>query len=244
MDHGAVMKAIALLPQDDFASRIEALIAGSPWLAPLAVFAGGMLTAANPCVLATIPLLMAYVGGRDDVRSMRRAGALSAAFVTGLAVTFAVLGVIAALAGRMFGDVGRFWDYAILTVCLVMGAHLTGLLEVPMPNLSLRPRWRGVPGAFGLGALFGLVSSPCATPILVVVLAYVASTEASVAYGVLLLAAYALGHSVLILVAGASAGAARTLVESKRLARVGHAFRIVAGVVIAAVGVVVFLGRT
>ncbi len=153
--------------------------------------------------LATIPLLMAYVSGRDDVRSFRRGIVLSLAFVVGLSLTFALLGIVAALAGTMLGDVGRFWDYAILVVCLLMGAHLTGLLEVPMPSVNVTPKWRGLPGAFLLGGLFGAVSTPCATPILVVVLTYIAGSGASVSYGALLLVAYALGHSVLILAAGA-----------------------------------------
>lgn len=236
-----LLALIAAVPQGDEASRVESLIQTSPWLAPLAVFVGGLLTAANPCVIATIPLLMAYVGAREDVSSWRRATALSGAFVSGLSLAFAAMGVVAALAGQMLGDVGRIWDYGILVVCLLMGAHLTGLLELPMPNVKMTPRWRGVPGAVGLGALFGLVSTPCATPILVVVLAYVAGSEASVAYGALLLLAYALGHSVLILVAGVSVGAARGLVESRRLAKLGAVLRVAAGVVIAAVGVVVFL---
>ncbi len=233
----------ALASAADWAARAQHLIAHAPWLAPLAVFAGGVLTAANPCVLATIPLLMAYVGGREDARSFRRGLALSLAFVTGLSLAFALLGVIAALAGRMLGDVGGFWDYAILLVCLLMGAHLTGLLEVPMPSVSITPRWKGVPGAVALGGLFGVVSTPCATPILVVVLAYIAGTGASVPYGALLLVVYALGHSVLILAAGASAALARGLVASRGMARAGRVLRIAAGVLIAAVGIYLFLRR-
>jgi cytochrome c-type biogenesis protein len=228
----------------DWAAEAERLIASSPWLAPLAVFVGGILTAANPCVLATIPLLMAYVSGRDDVRSFRRGIVLSLAFVVGLSLAFAALGVMAALAGTMLGDIGHFWDYAILVVCLLMGAHLTGLLEVPMPSVNVTPKWRGLPGAFLLGCLFGLVSTPCATPILVVVLTYIAGTEASVSYGAMLLVFYALGHSVLILVAGASASLAKGLVASQGLAKAGKVLRFAAGILIAAVGVYLFLGST
>ncbi len=226
----------------DWAAQAERLIATSPWAAPLAVFVGGILTAANPCVLATIPLLMAYVSGRDDVRSFRRGIVLSLAFVVGLSLTFALLGIVAALAGTMLGDVGRFWDYAILVVCLLMGAHLTGLLEVPMPSVNVTPKWRGLPGAFLLGGLFGAVSTPCATPILVVVLTYIAGSGASVSYGALLLVVYALGHSVLILAAGASASLAKGLVASKGLAKAGRILRFAAGILIAAVGIYLFLG--
>ncbi|MCU0726906.1 MAG: cytochrome c biogenesis CcdA family protein [Planctomycetes bacterium] len=227
----------------DFAERAGRLISDAPWLAPLAIFAGGVLTAANPCVLATIPLLMAYVSGREDVRSFRRAVVMSLVFVAGLSIAFAALGVVAALAGTLLGDLGTFWDYAILVVCLLMGAHLVGLLEVPLPSVNVAPKWRGLPGAFLLGGLFGLVSTPCATPILVVVLTYIAGTGASVPYGALLLVFYALGHSVLILAAGASAGLARGLVASKGLAVTGRVLRIAAGILIAAVGVWLFMGR-
>lgn len=232
-----------LASEAGLATEAQRLIAESPWFAPVVVFAGGVVTAANPCVLATVPLLMAYVAGRDDVHSLRRGITLSLTFVAGLSCVFAALGVIAALAGTMLGDTGPVWDYVVLTVCLLMGAHLVGWIEVPLPNVTVTPRLHGLPGAFLLGGLFGVVSSPCATPILVVVLAYVASSDASPAYGALLLAAYALGHSLLILAAGASAGLARSMVRSERLANAGRALRAVAGVLIAAVGVFVFLSR-
>jgi cytochrome c biogenesis protein CcdA len=238
------LNLLVLASEEGLAETVRRHLADSPWLAPGAVFIGGVLTALNPCVLATLPLVVAFVGGRKDVRSAGRGLVLTLAFVTGLSVSFAALGIAAALTGRLLGDVGRFWDYAVLVVCLVMGAHLTGLLEVPLPNWDVKPRWRGVPGAAALGALFGVVSTPCATPILVVVMAYVASSGASLAYGAFLLFVYALGHSLLLFAVGASAGAARTLVESPRLARAGQWLRVGAGGLIAAVGVWVFLSRS
>ncbi len=238
------LNLLVLASEEGLAGTVRRLLAESPWLAPGAVFLGGVLTALNPCVLATLPLVVAFVGGRKDVTSAGRGIALTLAFVGGLSVSFAALGVAAALTGRLLGDVGVFWDYAVLVVCLAMGAHLAGLLEVPLPNREVRPRWKGVPGAAALGALFGVVSTPCATPVLVVVVAYVASSGASVAWGAFLLFVYALGHSVLLLAVGASAGAARTLLESPRLARAGQWCRRGAGVLIAAVGVWVFLSRS
>jgi len=235
------MIALPLADVATWADRAQTWIVEQPAAAPLAVFVGGLLTAANPCVLASIPLVMSFVSGQQRVDGVRRGLVLSGFFVLGLSVVFVILGLIAALAGTLLGDVGAFWDWVVLIVCLLMGAHLTGLLEIPMPNVTVKPRWRGVPGALLLGALFGVVSSPCATPILVVVLAYVAGTGASLPYGALLLLAYALGHSMLILLAGASAGAAKTLVESRGLQRTAAALRVVAGIAIAAVGIWVFL---
>jgi len=82
----------------------------------------------------------------------------------------------AALAGHIYGDVSGAWNWVVAAVCVVMGLHLAGVLKVPMPSLAgrVQPRTRGVLGALVLGALFGLVSAPCAAPILVVLLTYLA----------------------------------------------------------------------
>ncbi|RME22726.1 MAG: hypothetical protein D6806_12510 [Deltaproteobacteria bacterium] len=103
--------------------------------------------------------------------------------------------------------------------------------------VSVQPKVRGLLGALLLGLLFGLVSTPCAAPILVVLLTYLAGANASVAYGGLLLLVYALGHSALIIIAGTSMGAARKLIESKRAARVNLWLSRVAGGVIVLVGI-------
>jgi cytochrome c-type biogenesis protein len=91
-------------------------------------------------------------------------------------------------------------------------------------------------GALVLGLLFGFVSAPCAAPILVVLLTYLAGANASVPYGGLLLLVYGLGHSVLILVAGTSVGAAQRLIDSRSLNRATGILRRVAGAVIVLVG--------
>ena len=64
----------------------------------LLVFLGGVLTSLGPCNVATIPLIVGFVGG-SQAMSRQRSFALSLAFAVGLAITFMLLGVIAALAG-------------------------------------------------------------------------------------------------------------------------------------------------
>jgi cytochrome c biogenesis protein CcdA len=196
---------------------IGLLIQTNPWLAPLAVFLGGALTASNPCVLAMIPLMMAFVGAYQGTSSARRAFSFSLLFVIGLTITFTFLGFVAALMGRLVGDVGRFWPYLVAAVCLVMGLHLLGVwnFSLPLPQ-SVKPKQAGPWGAFLLGLLFGVVSTPCATPILAVLLVYIAS-KGNLAYGGLLLFFYALGHCALILIAGTSMGLAKRILESRGL---------------------------
>ena len=224
---------------DSLLANVAGYVHTNPWLALVAVFLGGALTASNPCVLAMIPLMMSYVAGRrDEEAGVLRSLAFSLVFVLGLAIAFTALGMFAALAGHIYGEVLGVWSWIVAGVCLVMGLHLLGALTVPIPALGgrLQPRTRGFVGAFLLGLLFGVVSAPCAGPILVVLLTYLAGTNASAAWGGTLLLVYALGHSVLILVAGTSMGAAKRLIESRRANRALDVLRRGAGVVIILVG--------
>jgi cytochrome c-type biogenesis protein len=224
----------------DFVANAGQYITTNPWLALVAVFVGGMLTASNPCVLAMIPLMMSVVACRKEEKlGARRAFLFSLVFVGGLAVTFTALGMIAALAGKMYGDVSRIWNWIVAAVCVVMGLHLLEIVTLPIPSLGsrLQPRTRGLLGALVLGLLFGVVSAPCAAPILVVLLIYLAGSGSSISWGGTLLLVYALGHSVLILVAGTSMGAARTLMENRKATRTLELLRRGAGAAIVLVGV-------
>jgi cytochrome c biogenesis protein CcdA len=224
---------------DSFVANAGQYIHTNPWLAVVAVFVGGFLTASNPCVLAMIPLMMSFVAGRkEDKPGVLRALAFSFVFVLGLAITFTALGMIAALAGKLYGDVSGVWNWIVAAVCVVMGLHLMGVLTIPIPSLGgkLQPKTQGLLGALVLGLLFGVVSAPCAGPILVVLLTYLAGSGASVAWGGTLLLVYALGHSVLILIAGTSMGAARAILENKKATRVLDILRRVAGAAIILIG--------
>lgn len=228
---------------DGLFGDISALLHNSPWLAIVAVFLGGVTTALNPCVLAMIPLLMGVVAGNRETTTLRRSLVFSLFFVLGLAVTFTVLGLVSALMGRMFGYVGAFWRYLVAGVCLFMGLHLLGLLKFNFPvPAGLKVRKRGFLGAFLLGLLFGVVSTPCAVPILAVLLAFVAE-KGNVLYGGFLLFIYALGHSALVLVAGTSVGAAKGLLESKGLRKAHGILQKAAGVLVIGIGLYFVLGR-
>jgi cytochrome c-type biogenesis protein len=216
---------------------VSQLLQQNPWLAVVAVFIGGVTTASNPCVLAMIPLLMSVVAGNRETTTLRRSLVFSLFFVLGLSVTFTVLGLISGLMGRMFGNIGSFWKYVVAAVCFVMGLQLLGVfkLELRLPQM-FNVRKEGRLGAFLLGLLFGVVSTPCAVPILAVLLAFVAQ-KGNIVYGAFLLFVYALGHSLLILVAGTSMGAAKKLIESKGLRKANLVLQKAAGLVIIGVGI-------
>ena len=125
-----------------------------------------------------------------------------------------------------------------------MAAHLWGLWNVSLPPrlAAFRPRHAGALGAFLLGMLFGIVSAPCAAPILVVILTFLAGAHGTeLPYAVALLWTYALGHCLLVLAAGVSAGVVRDLLRSARYRAANLLLKRAAGGLIAAVGLYVLL---
>lgn len=197
---------------------IPDLLAVYPLMAFGLVFVAGVISSASPCALATVPLVVGYVGGHagDDVSKNRpRAFLYSLAFVLGLATTFTALGAAAALLGQLIGNIGGPWFIALGLLAAAMGLHLIGWLPLRLPTLPhWQPKVAGPLGALLLGAVFGIVSSPCATPVLVALLGLVA-TQGEVAYGISLLFVYALGHCVLMLAAGTFTGLVSAWAKSR-----------------------------
>jgi cytochrome c biogenesis protein CcdA len=215
----------------------EKIIQTNPWMAFLVVFLGGVLTASNPCVLAMIPLMIGFVGGTKELTGFKKSLLFSLFFVVGLSITFSIMGLIAATTGRLLGDIGSVWRYIVVGICFLMGIHLLEIFKIPLPRINVgNPKTTGFIGAFLMGMLFGVVSTPCAVPILTVILVLIAA-KGSIVYGLGLLFFYALGHCALIVIAGTSIGAAKGLLESKRFQRANFYLRKVAAVLIILVGV-------
>jgi len=193
--------------------NIQSIIQNDHGLAFLAVFVGGLISAASPCVLAAIPLIIGYVGGYSE-GNRKKAAIYSLVFILGLSITFTVLGAAASAMGSLLSFAGR-WPYVgLAAIAVTMGLQLLGLIDIPLPFQKTRQvKSRGLWGAFLLGLLTGTVSSPCATPVLAVILAYV-STQGDVLYGGSLLFVYAVGHCALIFIAGLSIGLTENIVSS------------------------------
>lgn len=218
-----------------FLDNIEQIVAAYPLLAFGAVFLAGVLSSASPCVLATIPLVVGFVGGYAE-GDRWKAFRYSLAFIFGLAITFTAFGAAAGLLGTMFGTLGGWWYIAAGIVALVMGGQMMGLYVVRLPcKHDFRPKQGGVVGSFILGLFFGIVSSPCATPVLVVILTYVA-TKGQVLYGTALLFTYAIGHCLLMLAAGTFTGFIESFVQAKGIVNVAAWTKRVGGFVVAMVG--------
>jgi cytochrome c biogenesis protein CcdA len=220
---------------------IGELIQTQGWLAFPACFLGGVVSSASPCVLAMIPLVIGYVGGYSK-GSQKKAIQYSLMFTLGLTITFTVLGIIAGALGRLFGDVGGFWYYILPPVAILLGLYLLFSDKLTFNiGLSQRfmPKRKALLGAFLMGLFFGIVASPCATPVLAVILT-LAATQNEIAYSGGLLLAYALGHWVLVLGAGISVGFAQKVLESKGISSFSTYSKKVGGVILIGVGIYLF----
>lgn len=216
--------------------NIEQIIAVYPLVAFGAVFLAGVISSASPCVLATIPLVVGFVGGYAE-GDRWKAFRYSLAFILGLSLTFTAFGAAAGLLGTMFGTLGGWWYVAAGAVAVAMGLQMAGLYEIRLPiRREFKPKRGGLVGAFLLGLFFGVVSSPCATPVLVVILTYVAS-QGEVLYGVALLFVYALGHCLLMLAAGTFTGFIEAFVKAKGVVSFSTWAKRISGVVVTVVGV-------
>jgi cytochrome c-type biogenesis protein len=200
---------------ETLANGLEGYLQQSVVLALAAAFAGGVLASFTPCVYPMIPITASYVGSRNIGGSRSRAFALSIAYVVGISLTYAALGMIAALTGRFFGEIATNpWAYFIVAnVIIVLGLGMFDVFTIPMFAVTGTPKPGGLAAVFVLGIVSGFVAGPCTAPVMGVLLAYVATTQ-SVLLGGLLLFIFSLGMSVLLVLVGTFSGAMAALPRS------------------------------
>ena len=102
-----------------------------PILAYGASYLGGVVATASPCILASIPLVIGFVGGYAG-GNKKQAFFYSLTFVVGLALVMSILGAMAALMGTMFGQVGTYWYFVVAVILMVMGLQLSGMINLKL----------------------------------------------------------------------------------------------------------------
>ncbi|NLL18864.1 MAG: cytochrome c biogenesis protein CcdA [Clostridia bacterium] len=198
-----------------FVDLINQSLSGSLFIALPLIFVAGVITSFSPCILSMIPVLVGYVGGYSNT-SRLKSFSMSFLFVLGLGVTFAILGITAASFGKVFGQIGSHWYIIMAVVAIVMGLQLLGVFQISFPGLKKLPvKTKGMVGSFLMGLFFGLVASPCATPVLAVIMTYLAS-KGDLVFGGVMLFAYGIGHGMPLLIAGTFTGAIKNLRQFQR----------------------------
>ena len=179
-------------------------VEGTPLVAITASFLWGVLSILlSPCHLASIPLIVGFINEQGRI-STKRAFATSTLFAVGILITIAAIGAITAAAGRMMGNVGQYGNYFVAVIFFLVGLHLLGVIPMPWSGPGqIGMKRKGMLAAFIVGLVFGIALGPCTFAYMAPMLAVtfrLASTK--LAYGVLLLLIYGLGHCSVIVLAG------------------------------------------
>ena len=222
---------------DAFFITVNEWISGGATIAAAGCFLWGMVSVIfSPCHLASIPLIVAYVGGQERAIDPKQAGIYAGAFTAGLFITIALIGIICALLGRMLGDVGNYWRILVGLVLMWVALGMLGVEKCSMSgNLLYRLNLRGIPGAFGLGLAYGVLSGSCTFGFIAPILAVITIQE-KVATGLLFILLFAIGHCLPIVVAGSSTAVVTRLLENSKWQGAANWFRKSAGALICILG--------
>lgn len=182
------------------------------------IFTAGLLTSLTPCMLSMLPITIGYIGGYET-KSRLQAAAQSTWFALGLATTLAVLGIVAAFVGKVYGQVGIGLPIIVSVIAILMGLNLLDALPLQLPSFgSLEWISKDLPEgvrSYFIGLTFGVVASPCSTPVLATLLAWIATTQDLILGGVLLVS-YTAGYVAPLILAGTFTAAIKKLLELRR----------------------------
>jgi thiol:disulfide interchange protein DsbD len=189
----------------------------SPLLAVSLLFGAGVLTSLTPCIYPMIPITAGIITGTAGEDASRgRVIGLTLTYVLGLALLYALAGLLAGLTGSLFGTVGSSWWARLLIAALLFLFGLAMLDVVPVSAPQRLTEWAGglgagsYPAVFLLGATSGLVAAPCGAPAFAAILTWVSTTQ-SASQGFLYLFAFSLGMTALLVVVGIFSGSLRVL---------------------------------
>ncbi len=222
---------------DNVILTITEWISGGATLAAAGCFLWGMVSVLfSPCHLASIPLMVAYVGGQQRAVAPKQGMFYAAAFTVGLFITIALVGVVCAILGRILGDVGSYWQVLVGGVLIWVALGMLGVEKCSMSgSLLYRLNFRGLFGAFGLGLGYGVLSGSCTFGFIAPMLAII-TVQQKITTGILFILLFAVGHCLPIMVAGSSTAAVRRVMENAAWQGAGLWFRKGAGVTIFLLG--------
>ena len=182
------------------------------------IFLAGLVTSLTPCMLSMLPITVGYIGGYESEGRLQ-AAAQSSWFALGLATTLAILGIVATTIGKVYGQIGIGLPIVVSLVAIAMGLNLLEILPLRFPSLGATD-WIGQDLPRGLrsyliGLTFGLIASPCSTPVLATLLTWVATTQ-NLILGAGLLIAYAIGYVTPLVIAGTFTASIAKILELRR----------------------------
>ena len=211
---------IIAVSQFEPAGGLSQALSDNPILALGALFAAGVLTSLTPCVYPMIPITVSVIAGPAQKNQSRRGTiGLTLTYATGLAMLYALLGLVAGLSGTLFGSVSASpWAlFMIGNLLLLFALAMLDVLPVPVPRRLLAWAAEQKGGSYGavflLGAASGVVTAPCGAPAFAVVLTWVAATQAGL-MGFVYLFVFSIGMMALVIAVGLFSGTIAVLPRS------------------------------
>lgn len=196
-------------------------------LLPLALI-GGLIASISPCILSMLPVNLSYIGTLK-IDSRRDAFFKAGQFVLGVITVFSLLGLFAAFASAVLVEFRGHINVVVGAIILLMGFSFAGFFKLPLPKTHIS---LPIPGPYGVGLTFALVSSPCSSPVLFAVIAAAASTGSQLISMVTLIS-YGLGYTAVIFFASLFTGLVKQsrvfLYKSDLVIRLGSVALILAG---------------
>jgi cytochrome c-type biogenesis protein len=184
------------------------------------IFTAGLLTSLTPCTLSMLPITIGYISSYDQDEKNSSSGFIQSLwFALGMATTLAGLGIAATLLGKVYGQIGIGLPLIVGAIAILMGFNQLELLPLRMPA-GLGLDWiskdlpRGV-RSYLIGLTFGLVASPCSTPVLATLLAWIGSTQNPL-LGAGLLLSYAIGYVAPLVLAGTFTSSLKKILEVRK----------------------------
>lgn len=210
------------------------LLSQNIWVAILIALIAGIISSFTPCSLSSVPLIIGYVGGYNGT-DKKKPLIYSLMFSLGLAVTFTILGVLSATIGRIFIGIGNLLYIVLGIIMLGVGLQMVGIIKMGSNTCKVPKRSKGLIGAFLLGILGGIFASPCSTPVLIAILAFVAQ-KGNILLGGILLLVYSIGHCALVIIAGTSVGITQSFVNSNKANKIANIVKYIFAVLIFILG--------
>lgn len=204
---------------------IVALLESNSILAFLGAFGAGSITAIAPCSLVSVPLLVgSSVALNKDLEGKKKViytYLFASLFALGVMISFSILGFIVAKFGGFF-SIAPVWAYILASFfSILIGLYAWGIFgEINKSAIMSHLIKYRLFGGFLIGIIFGLVSTPCASAPLVAIITVAANSGYIYAYGLIL--TFALGHSMLLLIAGISVGFTQSIISNQLLTNVSN----------------------
>lgn len=214
-------------------------------------FLAGLASFLSPCVFSLVPAYIGYLSGRtlaaeNDAEAPNRWVTFThgLAFVLGFSVVFVILGLIVSGLGQLLFELRPVLSKIGGVVVVLFGLHLTGLVRIPFLEYDLRPQSsmeqrRSYLSSALMGVFFSAGWSPCVGPVLGAILTMVLN-GGSLTLGAQLLSAYSAGLAIPFLLAAVGIGWVTGIL--RRYRKTMHYVEVAMGVLVIAVGVLLFMG--